>query len=443
MVIDDFETELRQALAHQAERVPDAVADRLIRGVSHPRAPRRRTALALIAALAVVLGSGLVAVHVTSIGSSKPTKADSSGAIQWKLVADIGQPAWQAVASTDLQAGTLSCPTASTCYAQGWASVFGSTQIEVTHDAGRSWDRWSMPGGFQTATSQGLECVGADSCVTLAQNRTGTFVFFVTENGGSSWATLPGPSGLAKDFSFSDISCVTASSCIAIGGFTRQPNVALVTNDGWKTWTVSSFSKGVQPFDAQCFAGGECIVTGAGPIRSNHLSGAILYSTDGGASWMSAQLPAGVDATVSSLSCLSSSSCIAVDAGLAGHGNSVLVTADGGRRWTSAGARGIPLAGLMGVTCATSSDCWAPGLTVFGAGSKQASLYGSSDGGSNWKAAELPAHVDVDSLFGFGISCPDAQTCFALGYRLKSSQNPAGHFPGPPEGHVVLLTNRS
>jgi hypothetical protein len=88
-------------------------------------------------------------------------------------------------------------------------------------------------------------------------------------------------------------------------------------------------------------------------------------------------------------------------------------------------------------------DCWAPSVTEFDAASKQASLYGSSDGGSNWKAAELPAHVDVDSLFGFGISCPDARTCFALGYRLNSSQNPAGHSPRPPEGRVVLLTSGS
>src|SRR5580704_2885603 len=145
MVIDDFETELRQALANHADQVPDAVADRLIRATSRSRAPRRRTAVALIAALTVVLGSGLAVVQVVSTGSSKPTNSPSSGAIQWRLVTDIGQPAWQAVASTDLQAGTLSCPTASTCYAQGWASVFGSTQIEVTHDAGQSWHRWSMP----------------------------------------------------------------------------------------------------------------------------------------------------------------------------------------------------------------------------------------------------------------------------------------------------------
>jgi photosystem II stability/assembly factor-like uncharacterized protein len=441
MVIDDFETELRQALANHAEQVPDAVADRLIRQAKHSAAPRRRTAITLIAALAVVFAGGLAAVHVASTGPSKPTNADSSGAVQWKLVADIGQPAWQAVASTGLQAGTLSCPTASTCYAQGWASVFGSTQIEVTHDAGRSWHRWSMPDGFQTATSQGLECVGSDSCVTLAQDRTGKVVFFVTDNGGNSWTMLPGPTRLAKNFGFSDISCVTASSCIAIGGFTREPNVALVTSDGWKSWTVSSFAKGVQPFDAQCFSGGECIVTGAGPLRSNHLTGAISYSTDGGASWTSAELPADVDATVVSLSCSSATTCIAV-APSAGHGNSVLVTADGGRRWTSAGARGIPRAGLLGVTCAPSSDCWGPSVTEFDAGSKQASLYGSSDGGSSWKPAELPAHVDVDSLFGFGISCPDARTCFALGYLLEGSQNSTGRFPGTPKGHVVLLTNR-
>jgi photosystem II stability/assembly factor-like uncharacterized protein len=461
MVIKDFETELREALAHHAEQVPDDVTDRVIRqsqssiaahgataahrsSDEHGATPtRRRLVAGLISAVTVVLVSGLAVVHVATEASGRSAVTPSSAGTPWKLVADIGQPGWQAVAATDLQAGTLSCPTKSTCYAQGWASVFGSTQIEVTHDSGHSWHRWSMPGGFETATTQGLECVGADWCVTLDQNKSGKFAFFVTDDGGSSWKMLPGPSRLGSDFSFSDISCETANSCVALGGFDRRPSVALVTDDGWSTWSLSQFSNGSVPFDAQCFAGGECIAVGAGPARSNRLSAAVEYSTDGGVRWTSSELPTGVDATISSISCSSYLMCVAVAPGLTRGGYAVLVTTDGGRRWTSAGARGVPAGGFMGVACATSSDCWAPSVSALGRGPEQPTLYGTTDGGSSWRAAQLPPNVEADSLFGFGISCPDADTCFALGYVPSGSRTLSAGSQASPTGKVVLLASRT
>jgi len=417
MLTDEFETDLREALDRCAAGVPADLATRLRGHDYHPRGNRRYLVVTLVTVVVVAISTVAIALQARQGRTSRALGGQPSS---WRLVSDVGQ-LWQASAPGSLQSGVeLACPTVSTCLARVMPApggpVSGPIQIEVTHDGGATWQRSTLPSDITQASGQfgAIDCVDANTCLTLAANSSDDYVLVETTDGGATWEELPGPPELATAFAVSAISCTSATACVLIGGFAVGTpevgsNAAEITTDGGLTWTQSDMpsESGV----LQCFADGRCITASS-------------YSIDGGLTWTAAQLPptqlpapgtiVPAGGVVWSMSCGDSDDCVA----LTFIGN-VLSTTDGGLSWDLQTPSG-PGSGLA-VTCASGAGCWAAGATEPGPGATWPTQLGSPtepvldstvDQGSSWQPAELPSGLDISAVGE--ASCPTATACYAI-----------------------------
>jgi photosystem II stability/assembly factor-like uncharacterized protein len=435
MMTDELESDVRQALAACAAEVPADVGERIGRRDFHPRGWRRPMAGALAVAV-VALATGVV---VLTTGAA-PSGSHGTAAIQrptarsWRLVSEVNPSTWQQPPTSGYQSGLdLTCPTATTCYVEDAPSTVGSpAQIEVTHDAGSTWQQAALPGDV-TLPVTGLDCVEAATCVTVAGDGTGNEEFVTTDDGGQTWTSFPAPANLPSAFSFSSVSCTTPTVCVAVGwsgGGAGPAGLALITTDGGAGWSESELPAGFVPVQVRCFVGGRCLATGGGGGPQS-TQGEALYSADGGSTWLPAAVPPDIG-TMGAVTCGDAAACLATVAGGDGPTASNLVaTTDSGMTWARVPAAGLPTSVVLGMSCATSSYCWSSGalmsLRALESGSPVAVgndqvkglLAMTHDQGQSWQTVAVPPSLDVGPVPA--ISCPDSTTCFALGYQRAAS----------------------
>ncbi len=87
-------------------------------------------------------------------------------------------------------------------------------------------------------------------------------------------------------------------------------------------------------------------------------------------------------------------------------------TSDGGVTWQETPVLDGAQASLSGVTCATSTECYAVGGTLGGTivTPGTAVLLATQDGGQTWSQVTIPSGFTTVA----DISCPGAGACFAL-----------------------------
>ncbi|MGH8987793.1 MAG: hypothetical protein ACRDXC_04240 [Acidimicrobiales bacterium] len=345
----------------------------------------------------------------------------------WALAGDITS-AWAQVPGIGPMSGTsLTCPSATTCYAEGPGSVSPGS-VEVTRDGGKTWQ--PAPTKGETPLSN-VACSSATECAFLEAPLSGKPVLVETADAGKTWASRHGPAGLSGGSIGSiALSCPSASTCTAVASSFQQTGTsgAFVTEDGGQTWSASPMPTAA-PSQLQCFPGARCISTGAGapggPLGAS-------YSTDSGLNWAPAVVPSALGGLVH-LSCSSSKACMAVSWSYGAARASLVVSGNGGESWSKVQAQGLPAGKVFtGLACPSASVCWVSGgtplhlaagrVTVGGTGGAVA--LSSADGGRTWLSAGLPKGVT-----GIGpLSCPNRRTCFALAFKTRSAPS-----PGAPE----------
>jgi hypothetical protein len=199
---------------------------------------------------------------------------------------------------------------------------------------------------------------------------------------------------------------------MAVGSDAAGSDLVLTTHDSGTAWTQASAPANAIGISAvTCMGIGSCVA-----IASNGTAFWSSRSTDFGTTWQqTGSLPASF-LGASDLSCIADNdTCLVagyVPAG-AGHGGGALtVSIDGGQTWTSATVpAGVGL--LRSVTCATSTSCLAAGTvstTVSGVTPAKGQLLQSVDGGHTWTTASVPPVDDTH-----GLACPSAQRCAMVG----------------------------
>jgi photosystem II stability/assembly factor-like uncharacterized protein len=193
-------------------------------------------------------------------------------------------------------------------------------------------------------------------------------VSYSTADGGSSWSESALPT---RFFARLDsVSCPSKSDCVVVGspdGGT-SPEAAAYTTDG-ASWTPGGLPPGFAALGLSCPSTSDCVAVGVRKTLSNDGRqggtdrASIAYTTDGGVSWSDVAFPT-VWFVIESVSCASTSHCVAVGYISDNKGNSLgaAFTADGGRSWSQ---RALP-AGLSdplsqgasaAVSCPSTSDC--------------------------------------------------------------------------------------
>lgn len=383
------------------------------------RWPGRRSAVVGIAAalVAAAVVSGLVAT-----GGGTPTERSPTA---WALAGFVDQPAWGVGAGpgrTD-QSVQLTCPSPSTCYADQPARPPAAAVVEVTRDRGTSWSSRRLPAG--TVTSTALSCTSSTDCSVGVRGPAGGEVLSTTD-GGAHWAAsaLPDPS-----VRLAGLACTRSGTCVALGyepGTTpATTTVAFRTADGGARWTAAGVPGPFVPRVADGLAcdGHDCVAVGT-VLTGTTASGAVRFSTDGGATWSVSSLPTGLG-PVGAVSCSGAGHCLSVATARTTRPGSpagpleAMATVDGGRSWRVA-APLVDVDGIRSVSCPTAASCWVAGSTK-GSGGLVAV---TRDGGASWAPVGLPSGpvtgsglTTLDLVAVVSVSCPTVTSCLAIGLR--------------------------
>ena len=162
--------------------------------------------------------------------------------------------------------------------------------------------------------------------MTLYGTSDTTAVLESTTDGGTSWSTVPLPSGTGPLLS---LTCPTSSTCMGIALTTTsleaelpwmlsptRPNVEPVefieTSDDGASWTASSFPvPSDAPYSLTCSDASTCLAVGSvlgGDSGFYAQAGLVLQTTDGGTTWVSSTIPSDLE-DVGQATCPSPTAC--------------------------------------------------------------------------------------------------------------------------------------
>ncbi len=153
------------------------------------------------------------------------------------------------------------------------------------------------------------------------------------------------------------------------------------------TWSAQASGTSQQLNSISCPSSSDCVAVGA--------DGTIETTASSGASWSSQT--SGVADALLGVSCASVSDCVAV-----GANGTILATTDGGLVWATQTSGTTQQ--LNAVSCPSVADCFAVG----GSGT----ILATTDGGSSWSSPK--ASGGVGGVL-YGIACPSTTDCLAVG----------------------------
>jgi hypothetical protein len=330
-----------------------------------------------------------------AVGFNYTANTSASGA---PITALWNGSGWKAI-GTPLPPGALGAQLTSVscklggCLATGTYRIAGGRDFPLAASwTGHGWAFAKPPvpaGGIahvRSAYLNGVTCASAKSCVAVGEyflaktNATGLFT--ETWNGGS-WAVSAVPTPAGSWAILWGISCRSAASCVAVGSMTPKG------------------AKAAAP----------------------------LIGVLNGATWSWQAVPApggGLDASLSSVSCASAASCVAVGTlRTAGASSTPAATAFtevlSGTTWK---LHKVPVpagrdSALGGVSCTSPARCFAVGATMVHVNHDYGYPYAAIWNGGAWSPVPVPAVPRASADFwsgGFGsVACAAAASCVAAG----------------------------
>ncbi len=250
---------------------------------------------------------------------------------------------------------------------------------------------------------------------------------------GWSIQSAPSPVG-AKRTSLNDVKCTSPSACIAVGEYQTVNGSAsnefqYPSAEFWngKKWSAQHLPRpGGANFtylkSISCTSSSACMVVGSYAFTAD--SGFTLAERWNGKKWSlgTPAKPAGATSSgLSSVSCTSSSSCIAVGGYDTTSGSLTLAERWNGKTWsiqkTVNPANTSP--GLVSVSCTSNTACTAVGDYIDNSTSNDLSL-AERWNGSSWSLQSTPnPGLGVSDLLS-AVSCSSSKSCTAVGEYVKA-----------------------
>lgn len=229
------------------------------------------------------------------------------------------------------------------------------------------------------------------------------------------------------------VSCVSATSCMAVGGFNNPESIAEMWNGTKWSLTPSASPRDSQLLAVSCVSTTFCIAVG----HSFSSIGVATSITEKwtGATWtaLPTPIPHGPpNSTLSGVSCVSASYCVAVGEATELNGNltSAIAESWNGTHWRlqttpQFGTGPLPneagiAPALFAVSCVAANACTAVGQLVRTHQAQQiVSALVERWNGGRW----VVQHTPNPSKFSYmtGVSCPLPSSCIAVGSSLASS----------------------
>ncbi len=218
------------------------------------------------------------------------------------------------------------------------------------------------------------------------------------------------------------VSCPTTSRCIAVGttvtaNYYRKTLVRSWNGTSWSTIASPNPSTAVDSSlsGVSCVSTTSCVAVGS--FYDNTTSNTLIESWNG-TNWSiitSPPITNSTDSLLAGVSCISTSSCTAVGQYWDGSMYRALIESWNGTTWSTVASptgTGIGSTYLSGVSCISTTFCTAVG-TYFDGNNYPALI--ESWNGTNWSiATSPPASTSIDSGL-FGVSCISISSCTAVG----------------------------
>jgi hypothetical protein len=317
---------------------------------------------------------------------------------------------------------SVSCSSVSACTVAGYYTSVAGSQIPLAERwNGRSWAIQRMPGqgdigGVSCPAATDCEAVGSNGSRPLAQAWTGT-----------RWVSqrIPGIAG-ARSASLDAVSCASATACTAVGRY--------ITHSGQRDalaerWNGTAWARQVLPavpdgkatrlLGVSCASASACTAVGQYFNRALGLWRTLAEAWNG-TTWVIQPTPdpsgTGVgfyNPALTGVSCVSPGTCIAVgrfaDLTLAERWN--------GTNWTIQPTPNPSTiqSTLYSVSCPSASACIAVGTQYGGINDPVDVTLAEAFDGSTWTAQRTPSLAEGGSAYLYGVSCPSASACIAVG----------------------------
>jgi len=255
-------------------------------------------------------------------------------------------------------------------------------------------------------------CMAVGSrCTTSPQSSQCASTPLTEEWNGSTWTEIQ---SVGEGATLSAVSCISASACMAVGysggagGASSRVTVAEQWNGSVWTFTPTQEVRGESLTSVSCTSDSACMAVGDS-------GNATLAEQWNGSVWSMIPTPNGSgEGSLSGVSCSSSSACMAVGSDFVtqsggGYHFNTLAEQWGGSAWTvtpSPNIGGGAGASMTTVSCPSPSSC----IAVGGAGAFSASQQWN---GSTWvNLPPLLSHSGTNTLFG--VSCTSSNACTAV-----------------------------
>ncbi len=289
----------------------------------------------------------------------------------------------------------LSCVSTTTCEA---ISQSGSIAFRTT-DGGVSWIS-------QVFNQTG---VGADavSCASTTLCEIATYgTLYTTDDGGTSWAQETLPSG--SNTNLLSVSCAPSTeTCVAASSSGLDyTSTAGHSSPVWKAGSVPTGTGSLE--SVTCISSSKCLAVGT--ITSTSTSGAVLQTTDGGATWTTQFVDSASFDPLSQVVCPSSGECLAAAAD-----GWVETTDESSASPTWSSEDGPMSQQLSQISCPTTTECYAAVFNDIYATSNATSL------DATWDESSLPSDVNVTDA----VACLSVSSCIAAG---ETNADPSGPF---------------
>jgi len=370
----------------------------------------------------------------------------------------------------DASLSGVSCPTASTCVAVGTYSLSGDGSGPTALAALRQNGSWTLltpatPSGAVQTEFSGVWCTSATHCIAVGNYSTGNGPLPLAEVwNGSTWA-VPSVPAEPSGAELTGVSCTAATACTAVG-----PGAGAIRWNGsaWSQQTLAKPSRGTVPdlFRVSCPSATTCTGVGeyfvegiAYPAAEVWNGTAWKYSAvtidtsfdtaylndvscfypdactavgtyqdpvDGYRSvaetvtvtWQLQTTPApseAVSSAISGVSCVSSTTCLAVAGGSPEGAYSLLWN---GAAWTDGTIPSASVTDLNSVSCSSGKACTAVGGNTAGGG-----VLPLADrwNGTAWSTQSVPLPSGRTAGLLTSVSCVSATSCVTVGNATSSA----------------------
>lgn len=316
-------------------------------------------------------------------------------------------------------------------------AVLAAAALAAPSAASAAWTAQSPinPSGYAAAQLNGASCTGSTFCVTAGRWDNGAPAALIESwTSASTWATqTPAtlPAG-STGSGLNGIHCTASTTCTAVGDYTdvNFDQWALVERLSSGTWSLQTMPRpagatSTSLASVSCTSSTFCMAVGS------YVSGGVsspLSASWNGTSWTLRTVPTvalSTGTSLASVSCTSGTACVAVGTYLDSSGvpTPTAVTWNG-TSWallTMVVPRSASATFMTGVSCTSGTACMAVGVATTSGGAVFAVAERLS--GTTWTdqtASIAAAPAGATGTAFNGVSCTTSSHCTAVGYYLDA-----------------------